>query len=121
MHIPYRHNLALCGKLHIKYKHVSFVGMKTTTEKPFKLYLSLSILAGTVGMMLGAGLVTPAEATTAQPACSDVASQVEPIQRAAEAIASDPRQTVDVLTSLVQSTVEQTVQCVTPTINSGTK
>jgi hypothetical protein len=72
--------------------------------------------------MLGAGPVTQVQATTEQqPTCTDIASQVEPIQRAAEAIASDPRQTVDVLTSLVQSTVEQTVQCVTPTINSGTR
>lgn len=85
-------------------------------KKILKLYLSLAILVGTLGTMLGAGSVTQVQATTEQrPTCTDIASQVEPIQRAAETIANDPRQTIDVLTSLVQSTAEQTVQCVTPT------
>jgi hypothetical protein len=83
-------------------------------KKTLKMYLSLAVLAGTMGTILGAGLVAQAQAQQ-QPICSDIASQVEPIQRAAETIANDPRQTIDVLTSLVQSTVEQTVQCVTPT------
>lgn len=83
-------------------------------KKILKLYLSLAILVGTLGTMLGAGSVTQVQATT-EPTCTDIASQVAPIQRAAETIANDPRQTIDVLTSLVQSTAEQTVQCVTPT------
>lgn len=95
--------------------------MKMTFERPFKLYLSLSILAGTLGVILGAGLVAQAEATTTteRPVCSDIASQIG-IQRAAEAIAKDPtnlEQTANVLSSLVESTVEQTVQCVTPNTN----
>lgn len=85
-------------------------------KKTLKLYLSLAILAGTMGTILGTGMVAEVKATTQQqPICSEIASQVEPIQRAAEAIANDPRETINVLTSLVQSTVEQTVQCVTPT------
>ena len=94
--------------------------MKTTFERAFKLYLSLSILAGTLGVILGAGLVAQAEATTTErPVCSDIASQIG-IQRAAEAIAKDPtnlEQTANVLSSLVESTVEQTVQCVAPNTN----
>jgi hypothetical protein len=96
--------------------------MKTTFERAFKLYLSLSILAGTLGVILGAGLVAQAEATTTtteRPVCSDIASQIG-IQRAAEAIAKDPtnlEQTANVLSSLVESTVEQTVQCVAPNTN----
>ena len=94
--------------------------MKPTLEKPFKLYLMFCIAAGTFGVILGPQFVTQVEATTQQPVCSDVATQIEPIQRAAETIANDPRQTVEVLTSLVQSTVEQTLQCVTPTTSSET-
>jgi hypothetical protein len=76
--------------------------MKLTSKKPFNLYLSLSILAGTLWVILGTGLVTQAEATTERPVCSpDVAGKIEPIQRAARAIAEDPRQTVDIITSLV--------------------
>jgi hypothetical protein len=91
--------------------------MRSTFEKIYNLYLSLSILAGTFGVILGAGLVTQAEATTAteRPIVACVTSEIEPIERAADAIAADPKDTVDVLTSLVQSTVEQTVECVTPT------
>ena len=88
--------------------------MKAITENRFRLYLSLSILTGTLGMILGPGFVTQAEASTEQPVCSDIANQLEPIQKAAETISEDPTQTVEVLTSLVQSTVDQTVSCVTP-------
>jgi hypothetical protein len=101
-----------------------FIRMKAITANRFRLYLSLSILTGTLGLTIGAGLVTQADATTAPPVCSDIASQTEPIQRSAETIAENPSQTVEVLTSLVQSTVDQTVQCLTdltPTTNSGTK
>ena len=93
--------------------------MRSTFERPLNLYLSLSILAGTFGVILGAGLLTQAQATTERPICSDIASQIG-VERAAEAIAKDPTdltQTTDVLASLVQSTVEQTVRCVEQTTN----
>ena len=94
--------------------------MRSTFERPLNLCLSLSILVGTFGVILGAGLLTQAEATTTErPLCSDIASQIG-IERAAEAIAKDPTdltQTTDVLASLVQSTVEQTVRCVEQTTN----
>jgi hypothetical protein len=92
--------------------------MKAITENRFRLYLSLSILTGTLGMILGPGFVTQAEASNGQPGCLDVRQQVLPIQRAAEAIAEDPQQTVEsiqeILTSLVQSVVEETERCVVP-------
>jgi hypothetical protein len=95
--------------------------MKAITENRFRLYLSLSILTGTLGMILGPEFVTQAEASIEQPACLDVRDQVEPIQSAAEAIAEDPRQTVEsiqeILTSLVQSIVEETERCVIPSTN----
>jgi hypothetical protein len=93
--------------------------MKPTFKKPFNLYLSLSILAGTFGIILGTGLVTQAEATTERPVCSDMASRLG-IQKAAEAIANDPtnlEQTANVLASLVESTAEQTVRCAQSTTN----
>jgi hypothetical protein len=95
--------------------------MKAITENRFRLYLSLSILTGTLGMILGPGFVTPAEASTEQPVCSDIANQLEPIRRAAEAISEDPKQTVGVLTSLVQSTVEETVRCAIPSTTGDTR
>jgi hypothetical protein len=95
--------------------------MKAITENRLRLYLSLSILTGTLGMILGPEFVTQAEASIEQPACLDVRDQVEPIQSAAEAIAEDPRQTVEsiqeILTSLVQSIVEETERCVIPSTN----
>lgn len=95
--------------------------MKAITENRFRPYLSLSILTGTLGMILGPGFVMQAEASTEQPVCSDVANQLEPIRRAAEAISEDPKQTVEVLTSLVQSTVEETVRCAIPSTTGDTR
>jgi hypothetical protein len=95
--------------------------MKPRIKKPLVLYLSLSVLAGTFGVQLTQGVVTQVDAQIEGVPCSELVNQGEALGRAAEAIASDPGTIVETLTSLLPSTVGQTVQCVTPTTNGETE
>ena len=95
--------------------------MKPRIEKPLVLYLSLSVLAGTFAIQLAPGVVTQVDAQLEGVPCSELVNQGETLGRAAEAIAADPGRIIETLTSLLPSTIDQTVQCVTPTTTSETE
>jgi hypothetical protein len=95
--------------------------MKPRIEKPLVLYLSLSVLAGTFAVQLAPGVVAQVDAQKEGVPCSELVNQGEALGRAAEAIAADPGRIAETLTSLLPSTLGQTVQCVTPTTNSETE